>query len=95
MANSVEYGLASSVWTENLKRAHRVAQEIKSGTVWVNTWLKVHFPSPCSCPFPILTWHQRDLRVPFGGMKHSGIGREGGDHSIDFYTEQKTICISL
>jgi len=77
MANSVEYGLASSVWTENLKRAHRVAQEIKSGTVWVNTWLK------------------RDLRVPFGGMKHSGIGREGGDHSIDFYTEQKTICISL
>jgi acyl-CoA reductase-like NAD-dependent aldehyde dehydrogenase len=40
MANSVEYGLASSVWTENLKRAHRVAQEIKSGTVWVNTWLK-------------------------------------------------------
>lgn len=77
MANSVEYGLASSVWTENLKRAHRVAQEIKSGTVWVNTWLK------------------RDLRVPFGGMKHSGIGREGGDHSIDFYTEQKTICIAL
>jgi aminomuconate-semialdehyde/2-hydroxymuconate-6-semialdehyde dehydrogenase len=45
MANSVEYGLASSVWTENLKRAHRVAQEIKSGTVWVNTWLKacLHF----------------------------------------------------
>jgi aminomuconate-semialdehyde/2-hydroxymuconate-6-semialdehyde dehydrogenase len=41
MANSVEYGLASCIWTENIKRAHRVAQEVRSGTVWVNTWLKV------------------------------------------------------
>ncbi len=43
----------------------------------------------------INTWLMRDLRVPFGGMKQSGVGREGGDHSIDFYTEQKTVCINL
>ncbi|KAL6077357.1 Aldehyde dehydrogenase 8 member A1 [Balamuthia mandrillaris] len=77
MANGVRYGLSASLWTENVKRAHRVGQALKAGTVWVNTWLK------------------RDLRVPFGGMKHSGVGREGGTHSLDFYSEQKTICISL
>lgn len=33
------------------------------------------------------------FRVPFGGVKQSGIGREGGAHSIDFYTQQKTVCI--
>jgi len=76
-ANGVQYGLSASVWTENLRKAHRVAQELRTGTVWINTWLK------------------RDLRVPFGGAKHSGIGREGGEHSIDFYTEQKTICLVI
>ncbi|XP_071961805.1 2-aminomuconic semialdehyde dehydrogenase-like isoform X2 [Antedon mediterranea] len=38
-------------------------------------------------------WLVRDLRMPFGGVKSSGIGREGADESLDFYTEQKTICI--
>ena len=74
-ANTSPYGLAASVWTKDLKRAHKVAAQIQAGTVWVNTWMK------------------RDIRVPFGGMKASGLGREGGDLSFDFYTEQKNICI--
>jgi aminomuconate-semialdehyde/2-hydroxymuconate-6-semialdehyde dehydrogenase len=77
IANSVRYGLAASVWTTNLGRAHRVSRAIDTGMVWVNTWLK------------------RDLRVPFGGVKDSGVGREGGWHSLDFYTEQKNICIQI
>ncbi len=76
-ANSTIYGLSSSIWTTNLKRAHRVAAAIESGTVWVNTWL------------------MRDLRVPFGGVKASGLGREGGRHSIEFFTEMKNVCIKL
>jgi aminomuconate-semialdehyde/2-hydroxymuconate-6-semialdehyde dehydrogenase len=36
----------------------------------------------------------RDLRVPFGGMKASGVGREGGHHSMEFYTEAKTVCLA-
>jgi len=59
IANGVRYGLAGSVWTQNLTRGHRVAAKLESGMVWVNTWLL------------------RDLRVPFGGMKDSGVGREG------------------
>jgi len=38
-------------------------------------------------------WMVRDLNVPFGGFKQSGLGRMGGSHSLDFYTEQKTICM--
>jgi aminomuconate-semialdehyde/2-hydroxymuconate-6-semialdehyde dehydrogenase len=75
-ANDTEYGLASSVWTQNLSRAHRVAEQIHTGTVWVNCWLV------------------RDLRVPFGGMKQSGIGREGGEEALRFFTEPKNVCIA-
>lgn len=75
-ANDVEYGLSSSVWTQNLNRAHRVAEKIHAGTVWVNCWLV------------------RDLRVPFGGMKQSGIGREGGEEALRFFTEPKNVCIA-
>jgi aminomuconate-semialdehyde/2-hydroxymuconate-6-semialdehyde dehydrogenase len=75
-ANDVEYGLSSSVWTQNLNRAHRVAEQIHAGTVWVNCWLV------------------RDLRVPFGGMKQSGVGREGGEEALHFFTEPKNICIA-
>ena len=75
-ANDNEYGLASSVWTQNLNRAHRVAEQIHTGTVWVNCWLV------------------RDLRVPFGGMKQSGVGREGGEEALRFFTEPKNICIA-
>lgn len=75
-ANDNEYGLASSVWTQNLSRAHRVAEKIHTGTVWINCWLV------------------RDLRVPFGGMKQSGVGREGGEEALRFFTEPKNVCIA-
>jgi aminomuconate-semialdehyde/2-hydroxymuconate-6-semialdehyde dehydrogenase len=41
------------------------------------------------------TWFLRDLRAPFGGVKLSGIGREGGQYSLDFYAEPSNICIKL
>ena len=75
-ANDCDYGLSSSVWTQNLARAHRAAERINAGTVWVNCWLL------------------RDLRVPFGGMKQSGVGREGGEEALRFFTEPKNVCIA-
>jgi aminomuconate-semialdehyde/2-hydroxymuconate-6-semialdehyde dehydrogenase len=77
IANSVRYGLSASVWTRDLRRAHRVAESLEAGMVWVNTWLK------------------RDLRVPFGGVKDSGVGREGGAWSLGFFSEAINICIDL
>ncbi len=74
-ANNTNYGLSASIYTQNLNRAHRVANLIEAGTIWINTWLL------------------RDLRVPFGGMKHSGIGREGGIDSLHFFTESKNVCV--
>jgi aminomuconate-semialdehyde/2-hydroxymuconate-6-semialdehyde dehydrogenase len=76
-ANSVEYGLSATVWTENLSRAHRVAEKLESGIVWVNSWLL------------------RDLRTPFGGMKNSGVGREGGFEALRFFTEEKNVCVKI
>jgi aminomuconate-semialdehyde/2-hydroxymuconate-6-semialdehyde dehydrogenase len=75
MANSVMYGLASSIWTNDLKRAHRVAEKIETGIVWINSWLV------------------RDLRTPFGGVKQSGVGREGGWEAMRFFTEAKNVFI--
>jgi aminomuconate-semialdehyde/2-hydroxymuconate-6-semialdehyde dehydrogenase len=77
MANDTKYGLAASVWTSNLKRGHRVAQQMRVGITWVNCWFL------------------RDLRTPFGGAGLSGIGREGGVHSLNFYSELNNICIRL
>jgi aminomuconate-semialdehyde/2-hydroxymuconate-6-semialdehyde dehydrogenase len=77
LANDSPYGLATSIWTENLTRAHRVAAQIEVGITWVNSWFL------------------RDLRTPFGGSKQSGIGREGGVHSMEFYTELRNVCVKL
>ncbi len=75
LANDSSYGLSATIWTQNLGRTHRLAQDIEAGIVWVNTWLL------------------RDLRTPFGGVKNSGVGREGGHEALRFFTEPKNVCI--
>ncbi|MEE2829992.1 MAG: aldehyde dehydrogenase [Myxococcota bacterium] len=77
IANEVRYGLAASVWTADLGKAHRVSAALETGMVWVNTWLL------------------RDLRVPFGGVKDSGLGREGGRYSLEFFSESRNVCVKL
>ncbi|MFB7916312.1 2-hydroxymuconic semialdehyde dehydrogenase [Streptomyces sp. NPDC056061] len=77
LANDTDYGLAASVWTNDLRRGHRVAQAMNVGMAWVNTWFL------------------RDLRSPFGGVGLSGIGREGGESSLHFYTEPTNVCVQL
>jgi aminomuconate-semialdehyde/2-hydroxymuconate-6-semialdehyde dehydrogenase len=77
MANGTAYGLAATVWTSDLKTAHRMAAGLHAGIIWVNCWLL------------------RDLRTPFGGVKQSGVGREGGFEALRFFTEPKNICIKL
>lgn len=77
LANDTQYGLAASIWTTGLSRAHRVAQQMNVGITWVNSWFL------------------RDLRTPFGGAGMSGIGREGGVHSLNFYSELNNVCIKL
>lgn len=75
LANDSQYGLAATIWTQNLSRAHTLAEKINTGIVWVNCWLL------------------RDLRTPFGGMNHSGVGREGGLEAMRFFTEAKNVCV--
>ncbi len=75
MANSTQYGLSATIWTNDLKKAHRVADNVQAGVVWLNSWLV------------------RDLRTPFGGVKASGVGREGGWEAMRFFTEAKNIFI--
>jgi len=76
-ANGAQYGLAATLWTENLTRAHRLANAIQSGIIWINCWML------------------RDLRTPFGGMKNSGLGREGGLEALRFFTESKNVCVKI
>ncbi|WP_430335461.1 2-hydroxymuconic semialdehyde dehydrogenase [Rhodococcus sp. ACT016] len=77
LANDTKYGLAAAVWTNDLRRGHRVAQKMNVGISWVNTWFT------------------RELRSPFGGVGLSGIGREGGESSLHFYTEPTNVCVAL
>ncbi|NRQ40426.1 5-carboxymethyl-2-hydroxymuconate semialdehyde dehydrogenase [Nonomuraea sp. NN258] len=76
LANATRYGLAAYLWTNDLRRTHRLAQSIEAGMVWVNSQ------------------NVRDLRTPFGGVKASGVGREGGRHSIDVYTESHIVHVA-
>ncbi len=77
LANDVKYGLTAYLWTNDVTRAHRLAQHVEAGMVWVNSQNVRHLPTP------------------FGGVKASGIGRDGGDYSFDFYMETKNISIAL
>lgn len=77
LANCSDYGLASTVWTQNISKANRVAMQINAGIVWINCWLL------------------RDLRTPFGGVKNSGVGREGGWDALRFFTEAKNVCVEI
>lgn len=77
LANATNYGLAASIWTQDVSKANRMAAKVESGIIWVNCWLL------------------RDLRTPFGGMKNSGVGREGGWEALRFFTESKNVCIEL
>jgi aminomuconate-semialdehyde/2-hydroxymuconate-6-semialdehyde dehydrogenase len=77
LANSTPYGLAASLWTSDLTRAHRLADRIEAGVIWINCWML------------------RDLRTPFGGMKQSGVGREGGLEALRFFTEPKNVCVRI
>ena len=77
LANSTEFGLASTVWTNDINRANRIAEQIHAGIVWINCWMV------------------RDLRTPFGGVKNSGVGREGGHEALRFFSEAKNVCIKF
>ena len=75
LANGTVYGLSATLWTQDISRANRVAEQLQAGIVWVNCWMV------------------RDLRTPFGGVKNSGIGREGGNEALRFFTEPKNACM--
>jgi len=77
LANATSYGLAATIWTQDISKANRMAAKVQSGIIWINCWLV------------------RDLRTPFGGMKNSGVGREGGWEALRFFTEAKNVCIQL
>lgn len=77
LANATQYGLAASIWTNDISKANRMAAKVESGIIWINCWLL------------------RDLRTPFGGLKNSGVGREGGWDALRFFTEAKNVCIEL
>jgi aldehyde dehydrogenase (NAD+) len=76
-ANAVNFGLSAGIWTENIKKAHRLAAHLKAGTIWIN----------CFNVF--------DPAMPFGGYKMSGYGRELGKHSIELYSNIKSVWVNI
>ncbi len=77
MANESQFGLVGYCWTQNIDKALRVSQAVRTGLMWVNT--------------PMV----RELRAPFGGVKDSGLGRDGAAASMAFFTEEKTTTLPL
>ncbi|KAJ5920146.1 hypothetical protein N7516_011004 [Penicillium verrucosum] len=77
LSNATEYGLAAAVCTSDITRAHRVANKLKAGMVWINSS------------------NNSDFRVPFGGVKQSGIGRELGQAGLDAYSQLKSVHLNL
>lgn len=76
-ANDTDYGLAAGVFTNDLKRGHRVVGELEAGICWLNTY------------------NLTPLEIPFGGYKHSGLGRENSAWALHYYTQLKTVYVSM
>lgn len=77
IANDTSYGLAATLWTSDLSRAHSIASRVRAGSIWINGWAAI------------------DPRLPWGGMKGSGIGRELGWSGIEASTQEKVVTVVL
>jgi len=76
-ANNTTYGLAAGIFSDNIKRAHRVAKQLQAGVCWINNY------------------NTTPVSMPFGGTKHSGIGRENGSVALSHYSQLKSIYVEL